>query len=262
MRSATLIGSSLVVLALVGVEVGCRSNNGTGGTGAGGAGTTTSTSKATTGTTMTTGTTGTTNPTTTTTVTGTTTTGTASTTSSTGTAGGCKSPLATPHPPGTAPTTLFCPFGNATNMDYCDPSTQQCCETPMNTTPTMCASNTTPCAMLGGASYMAWGCAGAIDCTGTKKVCCTNAGTTIEQNMVNGVPCPGDFFASHMYQTTCVADTTACANQPAFTYDSNGTMKTLPAGPGVQMCTTDNDCTAPKKCLAFRKAGADVGACQ
>jgi len=258
MRSATLIGSSLVVLALVGVEVGCRSNNGTGGTGAGGAGTTSTTTKATTGATMTTGTTGTTNPTTT--VSATSTSGT-STTASTGTAM-CKTPQTMPHAPGTAPLTLFCPFGNAMNNDYCDPSKESCCEVPAGMT-TMCVANSSltmgVCPMTGTNGYMDWGCASPADCSGATPVCCTNGGATIAQNMVNGMACPGDFFASKMHFTSCVASVTACQMSP-----NDPTMPTGAKSQGIVMCLVDSDCKDPAhpKCQPFRKSGADVGGCQ
>jgi hypothetical protein len=238
MRSATLIGSSLVVLALVGVEVGCRSNNGTGGTGAGGAGTTTST-KASTGATMTTGTTGTTNP---------------STTASTGTAM-CKSPETMPHAPGTAPYTLFCPYpATGTMMKYIDPTVDHCCEAPVGQTSTVDPLNMM-CTNVGMTGYMDWGCASSADCHGGTPVCCTNGNVTISQNTVGGTPCPGDFFASKFYSTTCVASTAACKTQP----DDKGGM-----GVGIVMCQSNADCTdaAHPTCQVFRKSGHDVGGCQ
>ena len=258
MRSATLIGSSLVVLALVGVEVGCKSNNGTGGSGTGGATTSSTTSKATTGATMTTATTGT----------GTTTTTTGTTTTASSSSGGvmcgpgqtppCTCPAGPfPPKPNPGPTqTVYCPFSAPTGgMDIScknktDAAPQICCETPQAAmmvsscvaAPAMdtIAAETAACPVAGS---IPWACGDASDC-GTGKQCCGAGKYNASPNYpAAGTKAGCDNFASSFKGTYCA---TMCA-----------------AGE-IVMCATDAECVAQgagTKCATFSTKGNHVGAC-
>jgi len=132
-------------------------------------------------------------------------------------------------PPKTGTTmTLYCPFAPK-GMDYCDPSTQHCCEPAMGTS--ACTANGTAC----GAGAVDWGCEDPVaDCKDAANPVCCAPGASIGLD-----PCTGN-FAHKMTSTSCVASG-SCT--------------------GIVMCTSDSECPSGQHCTPFRKAGNQVGGC-
>ena len=89
---------------------------------------------------------------------------------------------------------------------------------------------------------MDWKCGDPVADCGAGSVCCTNAGTAVVQNVVNGMPCPNDYYATGLTSTSCVVGA-SCGNN------------------AIQLCTNDMECPNGQTCRAFRHAGADIGEC-
>jgi hypothetical protein len=137
--------------------------------------------------------------------------------------------------PGTT-MTLYCPFSGVDGgpNDYCDPSSQHCCETPAGAAPSACTPAATACTT--GSGYVDWECQDPVaDCKNSSTPVCCAPGASI------GLGNPGcGNFAHTMTKTQCVA-TGACT--------------------GIVMCTSDTECPSGQHCTPFGKAGNQVGGC-
>ncbi len=139
---------------------------------------------------------------------------------------------------------VYCPFSGVDGGEaqYCTAGTEHCCETPEGAaTPSACQPSSTAC--MTGTGYTDWQCEDPTsDCSGSNTVCCAPGATLVMGGTTNGVVCEN--YASKMTNTVCVANAAACT--------------------GIIMCTSDAECVTFGKttCVAFAKAGNQVGGCQ